>query len=143
MRACGVEIKGSEAFVCVLELKEGLFDVPDCRVNKFILRNSQDQDEMRDFQFEVQKLMEDYRVDHIVIKERPMKGKFAGSTVGFKMEAAMQLLDTVQVHIQQGVAEKETLKQHPMPVDYQETGLKGFQQSAFNSAYCFLMGQRF
>ncbi|KMT65423.1 DUF3010 family protein [Catenovulum maritimum] len=141
MRACGVEIKGSEAFICILELEDGLFDIPDCRAQKFIYRSSPDQNEIKDFQFEFQKLMEDYRVDVVVIKERPLKGKFAGSSVGFKMEAAIQLLDTVDVILQSNVTEKEYLKENPIPVDFKETGLKMFQQSAFSTAYSYLISR--
>ncbi len=31
MRVCGVEMKGSEAILCLLAIDSGLFDIPDCR----------------------------------------------------------------------------------------------------------------
>jgi len=33
---------------------------------------------------------------------------------------------------------KEKIKQHPVPVDFKDTGLKGFQETAFIIAYAFL-----
>jgi hypothetical protein len=37
------------------------------------------------------------------------------------------------------VAIKEHIKQHPVPVLFSDTGLKGFQEAAFAAAYAYLM----
>lgn len=54
-------------------------------------------------------------------------------------ETVLQLLDDVQTHILNGTEQKEILKRNPLAVDYADTGLKGFQQNAFMTAYAFVM----
>lgn len=139
MRVCGIEIKGSEAILCLMSLKDGLFDLPDCRQNRLALAQDQQADNVRKFQFAIKKLVEDYKIDHLVIKERPQKGKFAGGAVGFKIEAALQLIETCQTTIMPASEQKERLKRHPLPVDFKATGLKAFQETAFITAYTFVV----
>ncbi|MDX3775003.1 DUF3010 family protein [Chromatiaceae bacterium AAb-1] len=139
MRVCGIDIKGSEAIICLMTLKDGLFELPDCRQVRFALTKDQDADSIRKFQFIFRKFIEDYQIKQLVIKERPQKGKFAGGAVGFKIEAALQLLENCPVHIISGAELKEQLKRHPMPIDFKSTGLKAFQETAFTTAYAFLI----
>ncbi|MCE2571051.1 DUF3010 family protein [Motilimonas eburnea] len=135
MRVCGVEIQGSEAVIALLALDKGLFELPECRTRKFILRDDRDQAQLAKFQFDVAKLVEDYKIEKLVIKSRPHKGKFAGGAVGFKIEAAIQLIDGVTVEFINGNEIKEQLKRNPVAIDFTATGLKKFQEHAFNSAY--------
>ena len=139
MRTCGIEIKGSEAIICLMTFKDGLFELPDCRQNRFALSKDQDQQQMRHFQFTFAKFIEDYKVSQLVIKERPQKGKFAGGAVGFKIEAALQLIPGCQCSIISATEIKETLKRTPLPVDFKSTGLKVFQETAFTAAYASLV----
>lgn len=37
MRVCGVELKGNDAIVCLMALADGLYDIPQLRVQKFQL----------------------------------------------------------------------------------------------------------
>lgn len=138
MRVCGVELKGSEALICLLSKSGELFDIPDCRQIRFTLKDSDDQEQMRYFQQSFRKLMEDYKAEHIVIRQRPHKGKFAGGAVGFKMEGALQALTDIGVSVLTASQIKEQLKKTPMPVDFRETGLKQFQEPAFTTAFAFL-----
>lgn len=139
MRTCGIEIKGSEAIICLMTLKNGLFDLPDCRQVRFSLSKDQEQQNVRHFQFTFAKFIEDYQISQLVIKERPQKGKFAGGAVGFKIEAALQLIPGCACTIVSASDIKEKLKRHPLPVDFKETGLKAFQETAFITGYAFLM----
>ena len=139
MAFCGVDIKGSEAIICLLNLNDGLFNLPDCRARKIVLSKPDTSANLHDFQFAFGKLMQDYKVSKIVIRERPTKGKFAGGAVGFKMEAAIQLIDAVKVELLSPTAIKEQIKRNPIPVPFNETGLKIFQESAFNTAYAAAM----
>ena len=138
MRTCGIEIKGSEAIICLMTLKDGLFELPDCRQTRFALSKDQEQQQMRHFQFTFAKFIEDYQITQLVIKDRPQKGKFAGGAVGFKIETALQLIAGCQCSILSSTELKEQLKRHPIPVDFKATGLKAFQETAFLTAYAFL-----
>ncbi|PIE43268.1 MAG: hypothetical protein CSA50_06190 [Gammaproteobacteria bacterium] len=134
MKICGVEIKGNDAIICLLENSKGLFNIPDCRVRRLTL-NQNTRDDLKAFQFAFGKLMADYNVDKVVIRERLMKGKFAGGALGFKMEAALQLLEGVDVVVISPSAVKQALQQNPLMVGFEETGLKPFQEVAFITAY--------
>lgn len=138
MRVCGIEIKGSEAILCLMSKEQGLFSLPDCRLNRLALTQDHDAESIRKFQATMKKLIEDYKIEHLVIKERPQKGKFAGGAVGFKIEAALQLIDNCTTTIMSATAQKEQLKRHPLPVDFKATGLKVFQETAYITAYTFL-----
>lgn len=137
MRVCGVELKGSEALICLLSKSGELFDIPDCRQVRFSIKDSDDQQQMRFFQQSFRKLMEDYKVEHVVVRQRLHKGKFAGGAVGFKLEGALQTMD-VPVSIYAPSAIKEQLKHTPLPIDFADTGLKVFQEVAFVTAFAFL-----
>ncbi|WP_333797229.1 DUF3010 family protein [Rheinheimera sp.] len=139
MRVCGVEIKGSEIILCLMEMDNGLMVLPDCRQVRFPLLNDQDTEQMRKFQFSMAKLAEDYKISKFLVRERPQKGKFSGSAVGFKIEAALQLIPTVDTVICTNAAIKDKLTRHPVPVDFRDTGLKAFQESAFITAYAYLI----
>ena len=89
------------------------------------------------------KLAEDYKIQKVVIKERPLKGKFAGGGLGFKMEAAIQLIDTLDVELINATDLKASLKRNPVTVAFSETGLKIFQQHAFEVAYATHMNEAY
>lgn len=139
MRTCGVEITGSDVLLCILTKDNDVFDIRDIRQTRFTLANGNDTEVMRKFQFDFRKLMQDYQIDSVAIKERQPKGKFAGSAKGFKMETAIQLIDGLDVQIFSATTIKEQLKRNPLPIDFEDTGLKKFQENAFISAYVYLM----
>ena len=124
MKICGVEIKGNDAIICLLSLSDGVFNIPDCRVSKVAISDANDTQKMKDFQFSFAKLMEDYQVEKVVIRQRQTKGKFAGGGHGFKLEAAIQLIDGLDVEVVAPAAIKESLKHNPLMMKFKETGLK-------------------
>ena len=139
MRTCGVEITGSDVLLCILTKDNDVFDIRDVRQTRFTLGNGNDTEVMRKFQFDFRKLMEDYQIDSVAIKERQAKGKFAGSAKGFKMETAIQLIEHLDVQVLSATEIKEQLKRNPVPIDFEDTGLKKFQENAFISAYVYIM----
>ncbi|CAM3971372.1 DUF3010 family protein [Pseudoalteromonas byunsanensis] len=140
MRTCGVEIAGSEVLLCLLTKEDDVFDIRDVRQTRFTLNNvGQETDQMRKFQFDFAKLMADYQVDSVAIRQRAPKGKFAGSATGFKMEAAIQLIEGLDVRLLSSTEVKEQLKRNPLPIDFEDTGLKKYQENAFVSAYVYIM----
>ena len=135
MKVCGVELKSNEAIICLLSKSEGLYDIPDCRARRITLTDMNSSQGLIDFQFAFAKLMDDYKVDKVIIKQRPTKGKFAGSAAGFKMEAAIQLAEGLNVETISATELKESLKYNPLPIAFESTGLKAFQESAFTTAF--------
>ena len=79
MRICSVELAGNEVNLCFLSLKDGMFELIECRKRKITLASSTEAYQMRQFHKEFAQLMTDYKIDNVVIKERLTKGKFSGS----------------------------------------------------------------
>tara|TARA_R110001583_G_scaffold1152_14_gene9587 strand:+ start:6500 stop:6925 length:426 start_codon:yes stop_codon:yes gene_type:complete len=141
MKACGVEIKGNEAIICIMSKENNLYDIPQTRVQKVSLDNAGDAEEVKKFQFTFAKLMEDYQVTHVLIKGRALKGKFAGGPIGFKVEAAIQLISDLSVEILAGSFIKKELSKSQIDIDFRDTGLKQYQEQAFGTVFAFLENQ--
>ena len=135
MKVCGVDLKGAEAIICILTFTDGLFSLPECRVRKVELDKRNRSSDIRYFQQTFSKLLSDYKITEVAIRERPLKGKFAGGALGFKMEAAIQTIADINVNTLSSSAFKQIMKRNPIPVEFNETGLKIFQQNAFETAY--------
>ncbi|GAA6170598.1 DUF3010 family protein [Colwellia sp. KU-HH00111] len=138
MRACGVEIKGNDAIICIMSKENGLYDIPHTRVQKVSLDNAGDAEQVQKFQFTFNKLMQDYQVTHVFIKGRALKGKFAGGPIGFKIEAAIQLISDLTVEILAGSFIKKELAKSQVNIDFRDTGLKQYQEQAFDTVFAFL-----
>ncbi|MDG1751533.1 MAG: DUF3010 family protein [Thalassotalea sp.] len=138
MKVCGVELKGSDAIICVMSKSNGLYDIPHIRVPKISIKDAGDADHLRDFQFAFSKLIEDYKIDKVVIKGRALKGKFSGGPVGFKLEAAIQLISNLPVEILSGSYVKSALAKTQVNIDFRDTGLKNLQETAFQTVFSYL-----
>lgn len=138
MKVCGVELKGNEAIICVMSKANGLYDLPHIRVPKISINDAGDAQHVRDFQFAFAKLIEDYKIDRVVIKGRALKGKFAGGPVGFKLEAAIQLITNVDVNILSSSYIKSALAKSQVKIDFRDTGLKKLQETAFETVFAYL-----
>lgn len=138
MKVCGIDLKGSEAIICVLSKDKGLMEIPDTRVRSIVYSNTLESGDLSYFQRTVAKLLEDYQIQNVVIRERAQKGKFAGGAAGFKMEAAIQLIENVNVDILSASESKAILKSNPIAIEFGDTGLKKFQEDAFKTAFAWL-----
>ena len=135
MRICGVELTGNDVVVCMLYLENLQFDLPDCRVRKLTLKKDHTREDLQEFQFTFAKLMDDYKITKVAIRERMAKGKFAGGAISFKLESAIQLIASLDVDVLSPTQIKSLIKEHPLPIPFENTGLKVFQKDAFTVAY--------
>ena len=138
MKVCGVELKGNDAVICLMLFEKGLYTLLECRVKKISISNAMDKQQLQKFQFDFAKLMADYQVDHVVIKERMTRGKFAGGSVSFKLEASIQLIENLNVTLISAAKIKETLKDSDTGMNFNDTGLKQFQEQAFMTGFSYL-----
>jgi hypothetical protein len=138
MKACGVEIKGNDAIICIMSKENSLYDIPHTRVQKISLDDAGDAEQVQKFQFTFAKLMEDYHVSHVLIKGRALKGKFAGGPIGFKVEAAIQLIKELHVEILAGSFIKKEIAKSQVEIDFRDTGLKQYQEQAFTTVFAYL-----
>ena len=138
MKVCGIELKGNDAVLCIMSLNDGLFSIHECRVKRLSITDATDTELLRKFQFDFAKLTEDYQIEHVVIRERMTKGKFAGGSVGFKLESAIQLIDSVDVSLLSPAQCKEIMKKSHLQMNFSDTGLKQFQELSFMTALSYL-----
>ena len=138
MRVCGVELAGNDANIALMNLENGLIQLPDCRTRKLSLQKAATAHELKYFQKSFAQLVQDYKIETIVIRQRPIKGKFAGGAIGFKLEAALELLNGVQVIVMPPTEIKTALKESRVFIEFSETGLKGFQKSAFETVLAYM-----
>lgn len=138
MKACGVEIKGNDAIICIMSKENSLYDIPHTRVQKISLDDAGDAEQVQKFQFTFAKLMEDYHVSHVLIKGRALKGKFAGGPIGFKVEASIQLIKELHVEILAGSFIKKEIAKSQVEIDFRDTGLKQYQEQAFTTVFAYL-----
>ncbi|MDX2465610.1 MAG: DUF3010 family protein [Porticoccus sp.] len=135
MIICGVELSANDAVICLLQLEKKQFNLPDCRVRKLTLPKDHIREDLQKFQFSFAKLMSDYCVDRVAIKERMTKGKFAGGAISFKLESAIQLIAEIDVTLLSSTEIKSAISKNPIPIQFSDTGLKVFQEAAFKVAY--------
>ncbi|MBQ0758431.1 MAG: hypothetical protein ACJAU3_001021 [Zhongshania sp.] len=135
MRICGVELTGNDAVVCLLNLENQQFNIPDCRARKISLPKEHDREDLKQFQATFSQLMRDYKVDKVAIKGRLPKGKFAGGAISFKLEATIQLITDIDVVVLTSSQAKAVLADNPLQIPFADTELKGFQEAAFITAY--------
>jgi|TARA_B110000971_G_scaffold58909_1_gene60105 hypothetical protein len=138
MKVCGVELKGNDAVICLMIFEKGLYTLLECRVKKISISDATNQQQLQKFQFDFTKLMADYQVDHVVIKERMTRGKFAGGSVSFKLEASIQLIENLNVTLLSSAKIKETLKNSHTSMNFNDTGLKQFQEQAFMTGFSYI-----
>lgn len=143
MKICSVELSGNDVNLCLLSLESGMFEIVDCRKRKITLSSSTEAFQMRQFQKEFAQLMTDYKIEHVIIKERMTKGKFSGSSTSFKVEAAIQLIPALDVTMISQTFYKQMQNDHNIFIDFAETGLKKFQQPAFTTGCLFLNEKAF
>ena len=141
MRVCGVELKDNDAIICIMQREHGLYDVPKVRATKITLADAVNTEHLKKFQFNFLQLLKDYQVDEIAIKQRDLKGKFAGGAVTFKMEAVLQLLENYPVRLVSTTYIKEGLSLAQVKPDPIELGLKKFQKEAMLTCFAYLEHQ--
>ena len=87
---CGIELKGNEARIVVLEGNQEAYNIIGSAPKKIKLDDPNNQDSVKHFLNEIITFVEQFDIQKIGIKERATKGKFAGGSVSFKMEGLLQ-----------------------------------------------------
>lgn len=141
MRVCGVELTGNDAIISIMQLSNGLYDVPNVRATKLTLTDAINTAPLKKFQFDFSQLMKDYNVETVVIKQRDLKGKYAGNPLSFKIEGALQLMAELNVIVVSAAYVKEGLSRAQVTPDVREMGLKQFQKHAMLTAFGYLEQQ--
>lgn len=140
MKVCGIEIKGNDAIVCLLERNGESTEVVTSKKNKVSLGKTGSTADMRTFQDEFEKLMLDHSIKTVIIKERQTKGKFGGGAMSFKIESAIQLIRSLDVHTVSIHQIKKCNQAASPTVKFQNTDLNQYQEQAYVVANYGLFG---
>ncbi|MFW5448003.1 MAG: DUF3010 family protein [Methylophagaceae bacterium] len=138
MKVCAVDLKANDAIIVLMSLSDGLYNLHECRVKKLSIADASSTEQIKKFQFDFEKLMADYQIKQVVIRERMTKGKFAGGSVSFKLESAIQLADSLSTSLLSPSKTKEIIKNSHVEMRFEDTGLKQFQEHAFMTGFAFL-----
>src|SRR3974390_2329183 len=117
MRICGVEIKGTEAIMAVVEAGGGQFVSIDVEPNRIALQNDEDPKFVKSFFETFAAFTRDNKVERIVIKKRSKKGDYAGGVLTFKIEGLIQLVEgcSVDMIAPQTITAAQKKKGHELP----------------------------
>src|SRR5690348_12110400 len=92
MKYCGIELKGDEARVIGVEVKDEKYSVFSMGVDRFKIKDPSNQQDIQAFAVAFKKFLEAGHFDSIGIKGRMTKGRFAGGSTSFKLEGIIQTM---------------------------------------------------
>ncbi|MCM8529795.1 MAG: DUF3010 family protein [Lentisphaeraceae bacterium] len=129
MKVLGIEIKGS-TIIGIACLDQSIISFP----NKIELKDSYDSEEIRNLHEELKSLFSQLALDHIIIKKRMEKGKFAGGAASFKLEGIIQLASNCPVDFIAGTK----LSAFQKKANHDLSGVKKYQEQAYLAALTLL-----
>ncbi len=97
MKLCGIELKGNEAVLVVLEITvEGPKHI-DIPTRKISMGDGDNAADVTNFKTSIESFFKENEISKALIKKRAKKGKFAGGPDSFKMEALIQIVPDLEV----------------------------------------------
>ena len=135
MRICGIELKGSEAVIVILEGDKTSWSIVDCPAKKLKLEDDENATHIRSFATAFESIVKEHGIDTIAIKKRGKKGNFMGGPVSFKIEGIIQLISPCEVSLVSPVSISNYAKKNPAS---EPTGLYNYQLTAFDVARTFM-----
>lgn len=91
MRVLGVDIKGKEMRVALVERIDCTANWVNLATKKIPLNDPDSADEMRQIFDQVTSLLSEHHVDCVAVKKRPSSGAMASGGDSFRLEAILQL----------------------------------------------------
>lgn len=135
MRICGVELKGNNAILAVLETTSNGFEVIDAEPRRITLNDTFAAGELISTKMLIEAFLRDHSVDAVVIKKRAERGLYAGSAVSFKLEGVFQIASSCPVEFVSAQRIASVLKHHPITLPL---ALNKYQREAFESSYTYI-----
>lgn len=131
MRVCGIEIRGSEAILAVVEAKAQSITHLPLETKKIALEDDDDSNHIKSFFSLIKDFVRVNHIDRIAIKKRGKKGDYAGGPTSFKIEGIIQLLDNCDVSLLSPQTISEANKKHGFDLP---NSLNKYQRQAFLTA---------
>ncbi|UAL42430.1 DUF3010 family protein [Shewanella inventionis] len=132
-KVCGIELKGSEAILAIIEADSQEYINIDPRRIK--IGDDESTHAVQSFYESFKNYVTDNHIDVVVIKKRKKNGSMSGGGVSFKLEALIQLNGTAEVFFVsgQGIAASHKNNNFEIP-----NGINKYQETAFMSASLYL-----
>lgn len=133
MKICGVDITGQEVILSVLECDAENCKTVDTGVYKMTLDESTSQQNVQQFSNTIYSFFKENSIEHIAIKQRLTKGKFAGGANTFKIEGIIQLYPdaTTTIHASNLIANNQRKNPTDLTPKYK------YQEDALHTAHAF------
>lgn len=135
MIVCGIEMKGSEARLVILNGTKANYTHISLKPRKLLLGDDENPIELRAFRDALYAFLRENSVELVAIKKRVKVGLYAGGAVGFKLEAVAQLYDECSIRLVAPASIAAARRNHPfvLPPD-----LPRYQEAAFETAFTAL-----
>jgi hypothetical protein len=133
MRICGIELKGSDAILALIDVVDKEISLVPCQTRKIKYGESAEQQSARLFYDAICGFIHGQDIEQIGIKQRAPKGPFAGGPVTFKMEALVQLNPHPATQLLPGPTIAAATRRYDFQVPDQ---LNRYQAEAYLTACC-------
>ena len=135
MAICGIEMKGSEAVLVLLDGVKSGFSFVDVKPRKLTLADDEDPGEIKAFHNSLFAFFKENNVTLVAVKKRSKKGEYAGGPINFKLEAIAQLYRDCEIRLVAPQTISADMKKHsPCTPE----SLRKYQKAAFQVAFCAL-----
>ncbi len=139
-RICGIDLDKYEARFVVLDGHATSFELVPTEITRLALTDPKDQNEVRSFHTEIQKIFDNYKIDVVAIRERLSKGRMKGGTITFKLEGLIQMCRQSVTLIPPATIRKAITHAN---IDFAELPIAKYQHEAYGAAYCLMTMDRF
>lgn len=138
MKVCGIDIKGSQANLVILENEGGSYKHVNIDPKKIKLDDDESTEDVRSFRDVFQAIIREQQIKYLGIKKRNKTGKYAGGPISFKIEGILQLMDACQIHLVSPVTISSVIKKLSPKIP---DTLFSYQKQAFETALTILERQ--
>lgn len=139
MKVCGIEIKGSDAILVVVEAVDGQVQHIAAETRKIGLEDDEVAAHVKSFSDTIDGFARENKLDFIAVKKRMKKGEYAGGPVTFKIEGLIQLIDSCEVKLLAPQTIKAVCQKHQIE---SPASLKKYQHDAFSVACAAILGAK-
>lgn len=132
MRICGIELKGSEARLAVVETTEDGIAHISIATRKIPLGDADSCIQVKSFKETFESFCLDNSIEKVVIKKRGKKGEYAGGPDTFKMEGIIQVSNVPEVVLISPQTIAAVQKKHNIDIP---EDLNKYQHTAFLTGF--------
>jgi hypothetical protein len=136
MKICGIDIKGNDAILTVIEAEDNTLRFIESSTKKIPLDDEYSSELLKSFRSAFDAFLNDNSVEKIILLKRPTRGMFVGNSLSFKIECLVQLNEVCPVCFIPVATINAFIKKH-LPIEYPK-GLNKYQYRSFDAVFTFI-----